>query len=166
LLLCAKHLFVAAIVTIARHWSTRDVNRRAVNARVCFFSSFLRSHPGTRPAIGPAIPLWSQGGFSQPPAFLRTAEVVANLLAAVLQHGVSASFSRHGHAIILLRKLSQLSATGLIGEAIGQRPAFLSAGVPAFRACNRPPDAVVVLIPAGHIGNNPGEGTIKARYVP
>src|SRR5215831_154064 len=125
LLLCAKHLFVAAIVTIARQWSTGDVNRRGARAGLCltFFNSFLRSHvSGSRPAIGPAVPLWSQGGCSQPPAFLRTAEVVATLLAAVLQHGVSASFSRHGHAIILLRKLSQLSATGLIGEAIGQRP--------------------------------------------
>src|SRR5262249_43384517 len=36
------------------------------------------------------------------------------------------------HALIVLRKLSQLSATGRIGEAIGQRSAFLSAGVPTL----------------------------------
>jgi len=46
-------------------------------------------------------------------------------------------FCRHGHAIIASRKLSQLFATGWIGKAIGQRSAFLSAGVPALRACNR-----------------------------
>src|SRR5262249_34873846 len=42
-------------------------------------------------------------------------------------------FFRPGHAIIALRKLPQLFATGWIGKAIGQRSAFLSAGVPALR---------------------------------
>ena len=55
------------------------------------------------------------------------------------------SFSRHGHAIILLRKPSQLSATGLIGEAIGQRPTFLSAGVPPLRVRNSGPTPLLCL---------------------
>jgi hypothetical protein len=42
-------------------------------------------------------------------------------------------FCCHGHAIIALRKPPQLFATDWIGEAIGQRPARLSAGVPAPR---------------------------------
>jgi hypothetical protein len=42
-------------------------------------------------------------------------------------------FRRHGHAIIGLRKARQSFATGWIGKAIGQRSAFLSAGVPAPR---------------------------------
>src|SRR5262249_51864110 len=48
----------------------------------------------------------------------------------------SALFSRLGHTIIVLRKPRQLSATGRIGEAIGQHSAFLSATVPTLRACH------------------------------
>src|SRR5262249_11006872 len=60
-----------------------------------------------------------------------------------------ALFSRHGHAIAVLRKPCQFFMTGRIGEAIRQRPALLSPGVPALRARNSRPDAVVVLIPVG-----------------
>jgi hypothetical protein len=42
------------------------------------------------------------------------------------------SFGRHGHLVIALRKPCQLSATDWIGEAIGQRSTFLSAGFPAL----------------------------------
>jgi hypothetical protein len=53
-----------------------------------------------------------------------------------LRNGHSALFSRLGHTIIVLRKPRQLSATGRIGEAIGQHSAFLSATVPTLRACH------------------------------
>src|SRR5262249_26466214 len=76
----------------------------------------------------------------------------------------AALFSRHGHPVIISRKPRQLSATGLIGEAIGERSAFLSAGFPALCARKRRPDAVA-LISRGHSGNDPGEGTIKARHL-
>ena len=49
----------------------------------------------------------------------------------------AALFSRHGHALMAFRKARQLFATGRIGEVIGQRSAFLSAGAPALRACHR-----------------------------
>src|SRR5262249_38866901 len=75
----------------------------------------------------------------------------------------AALFCRHGHAIIALRKLPQLFATGWIGKAIGQRSAFLSAGVPALRTCKR--RSYFDLILRGHGGNDPGEGTIKARHL-
>jgi hypothetical protein len=44
-----------------------------------------------------------------------------------------ALFSRHCHLVIALCKPHQLSATDRIGEAVGQREAFLSAGFPARR---------------------------------
>src|SRR5262245_53824733 len=44
-----------------------------------------------------------------------------------------------------------------------QRSAFLSAGVPTLRACKR--GSYFDLILRGHGGNDPGEGTIKARHL-
>src|SRR5262245_11277381 len=73
------------------------------------------------------------------------------------------SFSRHGHLVIVLRKPRQLSATDWIGEAIGQRSAFLSAGAAALRACKK--SYVVDLTPRRHGGDDPGEGTVKARHL-
>ena len=82
-----------------------------------------------------------------------------------LRNGPSALFSRVGHAIIVLRKPRQLSATGRIGEAIGQRSAFLSATVPTLRACERR----LASVPApqsdaarGIVGEVCGDGRIKA----
>src|SRR5262249_48296855 len=72
-------------------------------------------------------------------------------------------FCRRGHAIIALRKARQLFATSWIGKAIGQRSAFLSAAVPALRACKR--RSYFDLTLRGHGGNDPGEGTIKARHL-
>src|SRR5262245_36151185 len=74
------------------------------------------------------------------------------------------SFSRHGHLVIVLRKPRQLSATGWIGEAMGERSAFLSAGAVRLRACKRQ-SYVVYLTPRGHSGDDPGEGTVKARHL-
>ena len=48
-----------------------------------------------------------------------------------------ALFSRHCHLVIALCKPHQLSATDRIGEAVGQREAFLSAGFPALGAGHR-----------------------------
>src|SRR5262249_16637263 len=69
-----------------------------------------------------------------------------------------------GHAVIAVRKPPQLFATGWIGKAIGQRSAFLSTGATAFRVCNMR-SYVADLKPRGHGGNDPGEGTIKARHL-
>jgi hypothetical protein len=55
------------------------------------------------------------------------------------------SFSGQGHLIIALRKPRQLSATDWIGEAIGQRSNFLSAGVPALRARQGQSYAVILV---------------------
>jgi hypothetical protein len=57
-----------------------------------------------------------------------------------------------------------LSATEWIGEAIGQHSAFLSAGFPALCAGLRE-SCAIDLTPRGHCGNDPGEGTIKARHL-
>ena len=75
------------------------------------------------------------------------------------------SFSRPGHLVIVLRKPRQLSATDWIGEAIGQRSAFLSATVPTLRACER--RLASVLAPQsgaarGIVGEVCGDGRIKA----
>jgi hypothetical protein len=59
-------------------------------------------------------------------------------------------FGRLGHAIIVLRKLRQWSATGRIGEAIGQRSTFLSTTVPTLRTCQGRLCLIVVLIPIGY----------------
>src|SRR5262249_41005114 len=99
------------------------------------------------------------------PAFLRTAKALTDFFAEVLEHGVSALSSRYGHALIVLRKLSQLSATDGIGEAIGQRSAFLSAPVPTLRAGHSQHCTFVVLIPLRHAGDDTGERTIEARHL-
>jgi hypothetical protein len=57
-----------------------------------------------------------------------------------------------------------LSATDWIGEAIGQRSAFLGAGFPALCAGHRERCAVA-LISRGYARNGSGEGTIKARHL-
>src|SRR5262249_21777202 len=56
---------------------------------------------------------------------------------------------------------SQLSATGLIGEAIGQRSAFLSASVPTLSAGQRWQPYAVAFPFLGHGRNDSGEGAIK-----
>jgi len=82
----------------------------------------------------------------------------------ILQHGASASFSRHGHTLIVFRKISQLSATGRISEAIGQRSALLSATPPTLRACHSHACIFVVFISLGYGRNDPGEGPIEPGH--
>jgi hypothetical protein len=73
-----------------------------------------------------------------------------------------ALLSRHGHLLIGLREPRQLSATGRIGEAIGQRSAFLSAGLPALRYSESAQPRRAWFASAGIIlcGSNPTRGAV------
>src|SRR5262249_34444568 len=72
-------------------------------------------------------------------------------------------FSRLGHLLVALCKPRQLPATDRIGEAIGQRSTFLSAGSPALGAGHRQ-HPVLELISIREGGNDSGETTKKPRH--
>src|SRR5262249_50784578 len=77
---------------------------------------------------------------------------------------VAVPFTRgHGQAVIGLRQPPPKFATGWVGKTNSPRLGFPTPGGANARACKR--GSYFNLILRGHGGNDPGEGTIKARHL-